>query len=154
MKVDELVDVASAVSNALDGDDVSREDIIQMINGVLPEVIWNDRVTMYKNQGWTLGEEENEKDKVSPDLVLYSSLAPEVHAAAEAVYAVVKSLLPYITSDNPGDPVVPPGLQGTMTEKQQAAWEEENDVQLPTTKVEKTSDPAPKKSQPDPVLVK
>jgi len=131
MKVDELVEIASKVSEALGGEDVPREIILQMINGVLPEVIFNDMVTLKRAQGWVYGEEHDEDKKTSPTVVLYSGLPPKVRACFEATFAVVKSLVYYLTSDNPDEPVLPPGLQGTMTPKQKAKWEEDNDTTLP-----------------------
>lgn len=131
MKVDELVDIASRVSEALDGEEVPREVVMQMLNGVVPGTIFNDQVNLRKAQGWTWGEEYDEDRKTDPLIVVYGELDPQRVARYEAVHAVVYSLRHYITVDNPDDPVVPPGLQQTMTARQRERWEEENETTLP-----------------------
>ena len=131
MNVDDIVEVANKVSESLDGDDFSRADVLLMLNGTLPAVIWNDLVTYRKVQGWTVGnpgDEYDEDKKIDPKLVVYEMVEPMVVAAYEAVYAVVRSLRFYHRIDS-DDPVVPPGLQN-MTDKQRKEWEEVNDVHL------------------------
>jgi len=131
MNVDDIVEVANKVSESLDGDDFSRADVLLMLNGTLPAVIWNDLVTYRKVQGWTVGnpgDEYDEDKKIDPKLVVYEMVEPMVVAAYEAVYAVVRSLRFYHRIDS-DDPVVPPILQN-MTDKQRKEWEEVNDVHL------------------------
>jgi len=131
MNVDDIVEVANKVSESLDGDDFSRADVLLMLNGTLPAVIWNDLVTYRKVQGWTVGnpgDEYDEDKKIDPKLVVYEMVEPMVVAAYEAVYAVVRSLRFYHRIDS-DDSVVPPILQN-MTDKQRKEWEEVNDVHL------------------------
>lgn len=130
MLVEEIVDVANAVSHALEGEDIPPEIVTAFINQVLPEVIWNDFLAKTKIDGWTVGapgDEFDEDKRVDPGLVSYGTRSPAARATDAAVYAVVQALVPYITDND--KPVVPLSIQ-TQTPKQRKAWEEENDVTL------------------------
>jgi hypothetical protein len=150
MKLEQVIEIASKVSEALDGEEVTRETVLAYLNEQLPAVVHNDRVTKAFRDGWTAGhpgDKYDEDKKIDPDLVVYGNASPAVVSRDDAVYAVVRALRFYIGSDDPHAPVIPPGLQGNMTPKQKEQWEEMNDTKLPDSVIRQEPEDSPEEEE-------